>query len=94
MANGSQLADIEAPFKTIIEPFRMKLVEVMKISTRKERLKLLAKANYNLFKIPAEYCLIDLLTDSGEASIYCSNLGQDLAFHHWTLLMALMSIWQ
>lgn len=45
----------------------MKFVEVMKMTTREQRLKLLEEANYNLFKIPAEYCLIDLLTDSGHS---------------------------
>ncbi|KAK9819010.1 hypothetical protein WJX74_003353 [Apatococcus lobatus] len=73
MTNGHQdlaaAARNDAPFKTIIEPFRMKFVEVMKMTTREQRLKLLEEANYNLFKIPAEYCLIDLLTDSGTGSM-------------------------
>ena len=71
LTNGHQdlatAARNDTPFKTIIEPFRMKFVEIMKMTSREQRLKLLEEANYNLFKIPAEYCLIDLLTDSGES---------------------------
>lgn len=55
----------DEPFKTIIEPFRIKFVEALKITDRAHRLQLLEQASYNLFKVPAEYCLIDLLTDSG-----------------------------
>jgi tryptophanase len=51
--------------KTIIEPFRIKTVEPIRRTTREERQRLLEAAGNNLFLAPAEYILIDLLTDSG-----------------------------
>jgi tryptophanase len=55
--------------KTIIEPFRVKSVEPLRITTRDERLAILARAEWNLFRIPAEDILIDLLTDSGTGAM-------------------------
>lgn len=51
--------------KTIIEPFRIKSVEPLKMTTRSEREALIKKANYNLFSLPSDDVLIDFLTDSG-----------------------------
>src|SRR3972149_550340 len=49
--------------KTIIEPFRIKMVEPIKLTTREEREAVLGRAHFNVFQIPAEDVMIDLLTD-------------------------------
>ncbi len=56
-------------FKTIIEPFKIKTVEPIRWTSRDERETLLRQAHYNLFKLPANAILIDLLTDSGTAAM-------------------------
>jgi tyrosine phenol-lyase len=55
--------------KTIIEPFRIKMVEPVKITTPAERETILQRAHLNPFQIPAEEVIIDLLTDSGTAAM-------------------------
>ena len=57
------------PIRTIIEPFKIKTVEPIRWTTRAEREELLQQAHYNLFLLPAEDVLIDLLTDSGTAAM-------------------------
>ena len=54
---------------TIIEPFRIKSVHPIKMNTYAERLEVLKKANYNLFKIDSQNVIIDLLTDSGTGAM-------------------------
>ena len=52
-----------------IEPFRIKSVEPIPFTTYAEREKLLVDAQYNVFSIPADKILIDLLTDSGTSAM-------------------------
>ena len=57
------------PIRTVIEPFRIKSIEAIHGSTRQQRQQQIEAAGYNLFLVPAEAILIDLLTDSGTSAM-------------------------
>ena len=64
--------------RTIVEPFRIKSIEPIRWTTRPQREQLLRAAFYNLFFLPADDVLIDLLSDSGTGA---------MSTHQWAAMM-------
>lgn len=55
--------------KTVIEPYRSRVVEPLRMTTREERERYIREAGYNPFLLLAEHVLIDLVTDSGVSAL-------------------------
>lgn len=66
-------------FKTIIEPFKIKSVEPIVMTTRGQREQFLREASFNPFLLKSEQVLIDFLTDSGTSA---------MSHHQWAAMMA------
>ena len=56
-------------FETIIEPFKIKSVEPLPITSPEERLEALKREHWNIFGLKSQEVTIDLLTDSGTGSM-------------------------
>lgn len=65
--------------KIIIEPFKIKTVEPLYMSTEEERRNWLAEAHFNPFLLKSHQVIIDLLTDSGTSA---------MSIHQWAAIMA------
>jgi len=60
---------MEKEFDFPIEPYRIKVVEPIRLPSREEREQIIQKSHFNIFNIAARDVFIDLLTDSGTSAM-------------------------
>ncbi|WP_319695929.1 tryptophanase [Streptomyces sp. ME19-01-6] len=62
-----------------VEPYRIKVVEPIPLTTRQQREEAVKRVHYNLFDLRAEEVTIDLLTDSGTGALSAAQLAAGMA---------------